>query len=164
MSWPTQYTPHERVHCSAGSREHVLYTPRFDAAGNFELVESGKEDRYAEIQSHKDSCDINLIVERYASGDQTVLARRQAMYMDVTEMPKTYSELLNLVATGEKQFNSLPLEVKEEFGNSYHRYLSAMDSPQDFEMRMAAGYQRVLASQQAPAPAPAPAAEGGASE
>lgn len=120
-TWPTQYTPRDRVYTVAGSREHVILAPRFDEAGNYTLEPAGVENRYDEIQSHKDSCDINLLIKRYQAGDETALLRRQAMFMDVTEMPKTYVELLNMVTAGEQRFMALPLEVREQFGNSYHR-------------------------------------------
>ena len=42
--------------CSqAGSGEKILYSPEFDRFGVMTLKESGKEDLYAFIQSHKDS-------------------------------------------------------------------------------------------------------------
>lgn len=62
--------------CSqAGSGEKILYSPEFDRFGVMTLKESGKEDLYAFIQSHKDSVDLHKIMDRFNAGDTAALQR-----------------------------------------------------------------------------------------
>ena len=129
MAFRTQYDQPVRVHSEPGSGEKILYAPVFDKNGVMSLVESGKEDFYGYIQSFKDSCDIHLILQRYAQGDMTVLSKRQGMYGDFTEMPHTYAEALNAISHAENYFMTLPVETRAEFGHDFRRFLASMDQP-----------------------------------
>ena len=137
MTFRTQYDQRERVPANAGTREHILYTTQFDDQGNHILVESGKENLYDYIQSHKESVDIHVIMERFARGDVQALQRRQAMFADFTEFPTTYAEMLNAVQLGEQHFMSLPLEVRQRFDNNFAKWLAAMDDMPAFMAAMA---------------------------
>lgn len=132
----TQFDAHDRVPANAGTREHILYMAQFDDLGNHTLVESGKEDLYAYIQSHKESCDIHVIMERFARGDVQALQRRQAMFGDFTDFPTTYAGMLNAIEAGEQHFMSLPLEVRQKFDNSFQKWLAAMDDMPSFLQKM----------------------------
>lgn len=134
----TQFDDHTRVHANPGQRDKILYTPKFDSNGVMELVEAGKEDLYASIQSHKDSCDINLILKRYARGDVSALQKRQGMFGDFTDAPSSYAEALNSMIVAEQYFNSLPLETRAQFDHNFHRFLLSLDQP-DFESKFSAG-------------------------
>lgn len=125
----TQFTPRVRVESNVGSRIHTLFQGRVDANGSLELVESGYEDIYEQIQSHKDSCDIHLILQRYANGDVAALSKAQGVYGDFTEIPKTYADLLNAVISGEHYFNSLPVETRAQFDHSFYKFMASMDKP-----------------------------------
>lgn len=128
--FPTKYRPHERFTIDPGDPVKVLYSPVFDRKGVMTLEESGREDLYGFIQSHRDSVDIHKILERFASGDVTALQRVQGVFGDFSEMPTNYADLLNTVIDGERSFNALPLEVKEKFGMSFHRWLVQAGSPE----------------------------------
>lgn len=136
MIFRTQYDARQRVPANLGTREHVLYVAQFDDHGNHVLVESGKEDLYAYIQSHKESVDIHVIMERFARGDIQALQRRQAMFGDFTDFPVTYAGMLNAVQTGEQHFMSLPLEVRQRFDNNFAKWLVAMDDMPSFLQKM----------------------------
>lgn len=60
-----------------GSPVVLTYTPEYDKQGNLQLVQDGEKDLYAEIQSHKDSTDLALILNRYFNGDPMALSRVQ---------------------------------------------------------------------------------------
>ena len=77
-----QFEPHARIHANPGTPEKVLYGPVFDENGTLDLEPKGKENLYDYIQSHKDSCDIKLIVDRCARGDLSALSKAQGMYGD----------------------------------------------------------------------------------
>lgn len=135
----TQFQPHRRVYQVPGSGERTLYTSRVADDGTIELIESGKDNLYASIQSHKDSCDIHVLLARYQNGDSDALSRVQGAYGDFTQMPSTYAELLNAVIAGENMFNSLPVEVRAKFDHSLEKFMVAMDDMPDFLERL--GYK-----------------------
>lgn len=132
----TQFKPHERVRQAVGSGDRILYTSQLREDGEIELIPSGKEDLYASIQSHKDSCDIHVLLARYRNGDVDALSRVQGAYGDFTEMPGTYAELLNALIAGENYFNSLPVEVKEKFGHSFEKFMVSMDDMPGFLQKL----------------------------
>lgn len=127
----TQYTARERgrFYQPVGSPEKITYSPVFDEKGHLSLIESGKENLYAYIQSHKDSVDIHVLLKRYANGEVDVLSKVQGAYGDFTAMPKTYAEMLNIINRGEVFFNELPVETRASFGHSFSQFLAAMDQP-----------------------------------
>lgn len=159
----TQYEDRAPVFQEPGSREKLIYSPRYDDNGVLDLVVTGKEDIYAFIQSHKESTDIHVLLDRFANGETDVLQRMQGFYGDVTSMPKTYAEVLNAVIVGEETFARLPVEVKQRFDNSFAVWLSSMDSP-DFAARMGVPLDKDMTPSQvqdfaaAPASPAAPAA------
>lgn len=128
----TQYQPHDRVFQEPGSPIRTLYSSRVDADGNIVLEESGSENLYDYIQSHRDSCDINVLLARYNNGDVSALNQRQGSYGDFTQFPKTFAETLNFMIQGQDYFESLPLEVRERFGFSFERFVASMDNMDDF--------------------------------
>lgn len=130
-----QYDPHTRVHSDPGSPVKPVFNPHYNAFGELIIEQSGEEDLYGYIQSHKDSCDIHKMLERFAAGDESALSQAQGFYADVSGMPQTYAEVLNAVLAGEAVFNQLPAETKQQFDNSFAVWLSAMDQP-DFAKRM----------------------------
>lgn len=125
----TQYDQHERVRQEPGSRVKILYGPEIDEHGHLELVVTGKEDLYGYIQSHAESVDIHVILDRFARGDVDVLSRFQGVYGDFTTVPTSYAELLNTVIKGEQYFDQLPVEVKEQFGHNFNNWLINAGSP-----------------------------------
>lgn len=132
----TAFTPHPSVAQPAGDPIKQLYQPHIHDDGSFELVEAGTADLYMEIQSHKDSVDIHVILDRFARGDVDALQRLQGNYMDITQMPTSYAELLNTVIQGESEFAKLPLDIRDKFGHSYHRWIAGMDNMPDWMAKM----------------------------
>lgn len=133
----------ERVHCNAGDRWVDVLQPVVQDDGSVELEVVGKHCLYDEIQSHKDSCDINRILQRYANGDTSALNRYTPMWIDTDGMPKTYAEMLNVVIQGEKFFSELPKEVKESFDNNYYKFIASIGSE---EFRSAFGVKEAAAA------------------
>lgn len=129
VKFATQFDGHARVHANPGSRVKVLYGPVFDENGTLDLEPKGKENLYDYIQSHKDSCDIKLIVDRCARGDLSALSKAQGMYGDFTAMPKTYAEALQALTDAEHFFMSLPVETRSKFDHDPHKFIASMDKP-----------------------------------
>lgn len=128
----TQFDAHPRVYQEPGSGDRILYTARLDEDGNVLLTESGREDLYASIQSHKDSCDIHVLLQRYADGDVDALTRVQGSFGDFTSMPSSYAELLNALIAGESYFNSLDVDTRAKFDHSFEKFMISMDNMPEF--------------------------------
>lgn len=124
------YDQKKRVMSNLGSKEKDIYKPKYDKNGVMYLEKVGKENIYEMIQSHKDSVDIHVLLERYKNGDLDVMSRVQGIYGDFTEMPKTYAESLNAMISAENYFNELPVDVRAEFGHSFQQFLASMDKPE----------------------------------
>lgn len=131
MKFANQYRDHERFLTNVGSREKVIYEARYNAKGQLELNEKGKEDWYGYIQSHKDSVDIHVLLERFQRGDVDVLNRVQGFYGDITSYPSTFADALNVVRSSEEFFNSLPVEERAKYNHNFSEFLAAFDSPEN---------------------------------
>lgn len=129
MKFANQYRDHEHFLTNVGSREKVTYEARYNAKGQLELNEKGKEDWYGYIQSHKDSVDIHVLLDRFQRGDVDVLNRMQGFYGDITAYPSTFADALNIVRSSEEFFNSLPVEERAKYNHNFSEFLAAFDSP-----------------------------------
>lgn len=125
MEFKTQYDARERVFTDPGSPEHITYAGHYDEKGRVVLEESGRENLYDYIQSYAESCDIHVLMKRYANGDVDALSKKQGFYGDFLDFPKTYAEALNHMNEMERQFMALPVETREKFGNSFTEFLAA---------------------------------------
>lgn len=127
MEFKTMYD-RERVVSDPGSPWKIEYAPVFDEKGVWHLEETGKTSLYDEIQSHAASVDINLIMKQIEAGDPSVLNKRHGVYLDVTQFPQTYAEMLNIVINGEKEFMELPLDVRAKFNHSFSEFCATIGS------------------------------------
>lgn len=124
-AWPTQYFRPAGPKTPVGSRVKIVYRGVYMDDGTLELYEAGEEDLYAKIQSHADSVDVNLLVQRYCNGERDVLHRVQGQYLDVTQMPKDMVSYLQMVSDAQAIYDALPVADKSAVGNSFERWLVA---------------------------------------
>lgn len=118
----------------SGDRYEIEKKGRRNRNGDIEVYETGQKiDRYALIQSHADSCDLNLMVKKFTEGDPNALNRRKAEYLDLTAFPSDYSSLLNTIENGKDLFAGLPTEVKEKFGNDFQKFVSLIGTNEWYE-------------------------------
>ncbi|UPW41778.1 internal scaffolding protein [Peromfec virus RodF7_12] len=125
----TQYDKPARFIQEPGTPIKTLYGPKYDENGVLHLIETGKANLYQEIQSHADSVDIHVLLQRYQQGDVGVLARVQGAYGDFTQMPHTFAEALNTMIAAETYFMGLPKDTRAKFNNSFQQFIAQMDSP-----------------------------------
>lgn len=128
----TQFDEHERINQPVGNGEKVLFSGSLLPNGEVDLVPSGKEDLYAQIQSHRDSCDIHVLIARYNNGDEGALQRVQGQFVDVTNMPHTYAEMLQTIIDHKKAFEELPVETRARFDHSFEQFVMSMDNMPSF--------------------------------
>lgn len=128
MIFKKWFDAHKPIKAEAGDRWVDVLVPVIQENGTIELEVKGRHCLYDEIQSHKDSVDIQRILQRYANGDAAALSARIPMYLDTEGMPHTYAEMLNNVLAGEKFFSELPREIKERFDNNFYKFCSSIGS------------------------------------
>lgn len=129
MQFENQFREHKHFLTGVGSREKITYEARYNSKGQLELNEKGKEDWYGYIQSHKDSVDIHVLLERFQRGDVDVLNRVQGFYGDITTLPSTFADALNIVRAGEDFFNSLPVDERAKYNHNFAEFLASFDTP-----------------------------------
>lgn len=118
---------------AVGSRIIPAYTPHLEKDGTLTLVQDGEHNLYEEIQSHKDSTDLQLIINRYMNGDPTVLARVQGAYGDFSEMPQSMHEAYDLMRKAEHDFKKLPAEIQASFDNDPTKFIMSLGSDEWME-------------------------------
>lgn len=110
------------MHCkisNSGEKERPDYKPKYNDNGSYELVQCGVIHSYEDVQAWACTCDMSQIMDRYIrTGDTALLNRRAGFYGDVTELPKNYAQLHNLLNNADDIFNALPAELKEKFGHN----------------------------------------------
>lgn len=124
----TKFDDHGRILSHPGVGVKDNFVGRYDDHGRVVLEPSGQTDMYAFIQSHADSVDINILLQRYKNGEIDVLNKVQSYYADITDLPKTFADVLNTVKAGEDAFAALPVETRALFNHSMSEWLATMGS------------------------------------
>lgn len=120
MDFHTQYTiDNSKIFSEPGKPYLEEYTYKLDKSGHKMLVKSGeKTDVYARIQADRDSCDINLLMQRFINGDASAIDIKKGEYIDTRSLPKNMFEVYEKGLEAEQYFDSLPVELREMFDNS----------------------------------------------
>lgn len=131
MKFRTQY---DRIRTSSNKGNPMVtkYRMKVMEDGTHELVADGFYDLYADIQSHKDSTDIKVILGRYERGDFDVLNRRNGMFGDFTVFPKTMAEALQVISDSKSIFDGLDKSVRSQFNNDPNQFIAAFGSEEFF--------------------------------
>lgn len=123
-----------------GSRKKITYTPVFDKNGVLSLEATGEEDIYEYIQANADYCNLNIIMERVrATGDVSILNRVQGFYMDASELPDNWPEVINSVNALKDGFEKMPTDFKELYGNDFVRFAANFDPAQFSDLASGSG-------------------------
>lgn len=119
----------ERHASATGNGFEPIFKSKVQRDGVIKLEQDGERNVYEEIQSHKDSCSIELALARASLGDDSLLHRTQGAFGDFTTFPKTFAEVLQVMINAESYFDGLPAEIRNNFGNDFNRFLAQLDSP-----------------------------------
>lgn len=128
--------PHQnriRTYTEPGTRYKDIYKPIFKDDGSIVLEVVDKEDTYAYIQSHKDSVDLNKLLERFQeTGDMSIFNQRQQQpfYGDFLDMPKTVAEMYQRVSDVSDAFMHLKPEIRDQFNHSPSEWLASYGTPE----------------------------------
>lgn len=117
--------------CCSGSKYAYQYKNEFDSKGNRILKKIAKINLYQKIQMHKQDTDIYNIIERYLGGDiskldSNVINRGNAFYGDVSSMPDNINDFANYMNDLKRNFDLLPVDVKQKFDNSFMKFGNAV--------------------------------------
>lgn len=112
------------IKSTAGEKVKQTYRMKIDESGHEVLVEDDLIDIQQEIDSYEESVNVNNIIERYMAGDDSALDRAHAFYADVSKVPKNFAQILELNNRAMIEFEKLPTEVQEIFGNDYIEFLN----------------------------------------
>lgn len=121
-----QLTFRKRTYTEKGSPIKTIYGSTIDKNGNIIVKEKGKEDLYAYIQSFADSVDINVTLAKFANGDTTALNKKEGLFIDTTEFPKTYAEALNIINDSRNYFDTLSADVRSKFDNDINKFIATI--------------------------------------
>lgn len=130
MVFRDKYTKFELPATNAGSRLHNDYKMKVFDDGSRDLVVVGQVDTYEMIQSHRDSVDLKLTLERYARGDDSAINRRQAFFGDFTNMPTSLAELSQRILDAQDLFNSLDVDARREFDFDAGKFFASIGTPE----------------------------------
>lgn len=130
MLFRDKYTNFAIPTSNVGSRFHNDYKMKVFDDGSRDLVVVGQIDIYEMIQSHRDSVDLKLTLERYARGDDSALNRRQAFFGDFTNMPTNLSELSQRILDAQDLFNSLDVDARREFDFDAGKFFASIGTPE----------------------------------
>lgn len=111
-----------------GTEEEIVYDATVLPDGQIELKPAGLKNIKEYINSFRESTDISYIVQRLKNGDLTDLNLKEGFYADMTKMPKTRAEFLQLFIDMERKFNELPLEIRNKFDNNYRNWYATGDT------------------------------------
>ena len=127
------YCQKEKFVSEPGDRYRPIYTSQIMDDGTIELVQTGVEDLQEIYNSQRDTCDVSLLAERFLAGDESALHRGNPVFLDLLGMPKSLMEAYQLQQRASDAFESLPVEIREKFGQDFGRFLATAGSPEWFE-------------------------------
>lgn len=120
MSFRTLYNrDREHFYTQSGDKIVPIYGYVKDKdTGEDVLKVISKKDQYAEIQSYKDSVDLNMLLARFTNGDLGALNRREAFYGDVSDLPSDYRTMLDVANGVQNAFEALDPSDKAKYGDA----------------------------------------------
>lgn len=129
--YKSQFSPYSGEHirfCSkTGNGKEPHYQMEKLPNGDARFIRNGIDDIYNFIQSFKDECSIEYIIQNFTK-DPRLLSARDGLYLDVSEMPDNFLDAYQLVTKLTNEFNALPVEERREFGFDPLEYIKDLDN------------------------------------
>ena len=77
-------------------------------------------------QEFKEECNVNKIVANFLrTGNMELINKSKGQFLDLTQLPVSFHEALNLVSDATQAFMLLPSELREKYGNDVSSFLAA---------------------------------------
>lgn len=106
----------------------TMLTKERPNVGEWTILEDAPTNLYEKIQSYREECDLRIILKKYQNGDESALNKVAGQYMDITDMPKNLAEMYARIKNLENDFETLPLDVRKEYGHSPAKWLKALSN------------------------------------
>ncbi len=114
----------------SGDKYHVNYSAHVQPDGSLTLSETSKDDIQADINAHFSECDMASVVERLRAGIfSDMRPESELTFGDVSTLPESMSELLNLKMRCDRAWSALPKEIKEKYDNDQMKWYAAAGTP-----------------------------------
>lgn len=126
----TKFEDRKPIYSEAGDPIKIEYGAKYDKKNNLVVEKKGTSNLYAYINSFKDSVDINVLLARFTNGDKEALNQRAANYLDISSVPSNIHEYIDFQRSCENLYNTLPVEIKEKFGNNMLQFMSQVGDPE----------------------------------
>ncbi len=105
-----------------------------------ELKVIGTHDLYAEIQSYRDTCDLESILKTFdLSSIGGLTFDKLGELDDFINAPQSPADLLNVINRGQVLFDELPVDVRAKFGHSLYNFVDTFGSA-DFLQKLSSAY------------------------
>lgn len=123
---------HKPLSCSSptGSGIRPKFVKKLED-GKAKLIKCGETNQQALINSYKDECDVNRIVERYQNGDLNALARVQGLYTDISGYPDNTTDCMNLPIQASNIIDKLNANNNKDTQNSSVSPENAIEEEED---------------------------------
>lgn len=92
------------------------------------LTKTVKKNIYEMIQASREQTEIDRIVRRAMEGDPSVLSYMNGVYADLTDAPTSLAQAQQIMINAKREYENLPLDVKEKFHNNYEEYIAEVGS------------------------------------
>lgn len=97
------------------------------------LTKTVKKNIYEMIQASREQTEIDRIVRRAMEGDPSVLSYMNGVYADLTDAPTSLAQAQQIMLNAKREYEKLPLDVKEKFHNNYEEYIAKVGSKEWFD-------------------------------
>ncbi len=105
-----------------------------------ELKVVGTHDLYAEIQSYRDTCDLESMLKTFDLSSIGGLTFDELGDLDdFINAPQSPADLLNVINRGQVLFDELPVDVRAKFGHSLYNFVDSFGSA-DFLQKLSTAY------------------------
>lgn len=109
-----------------GTPEKVIFGSKVLKNGRISTFEKGKDNYYEYIQSFSESVDINKTIQKFINGDVNALNQRKGEFIDCTQFPTNYAEVLNVINNATNLFNSLSLDERAQFNFNLNEFIASI--------------------------------------
>lgn len=99
---------------------------------------NGEPEASLTVQSEKEACDINAIVEKHARTGLLPVMSQSPVFGDVSNAP-SYQDACHIVMEAERLFMSLDAKVRREFDNDPGKFLAFVDDPKNADRLLELG-------------------------
>lgn len=127
MKFRTAYELSPRFHCCTGDGFRNTYVRKKNIDGTKALEKGKKENLSQKIQLAANGTLVSDLIRRAMDGDQYAILPSEGVITDLTRAPSSLLDAHNQIIKARSVFESLPREVRSEFGGSFSSFMRAVE-------------------------------------